>query len=665
MKNIGILIAEDELIVAEDTSDIIKEFGYDVLGIVASGEEIIQKSRELFPDLVLMDIKLKGSINGIMAAEQIQTELKIPIIFVSAFSNERTLNLAKFTEPYGFIIKPFRESELHAAIEISLYKSKIDKKLFENEQFLCTTLDCIGDSVLTADNKNQIKYMNPAAEQLTGWKFQEALGCNLTEVFRIKELNTGPVLIQKKNRELYINYTRNPIRDAKGHTTGVVFTFRDITFQKILEEESRDLNLKLEKRIWKRTEELNLQIDILNQTKKILSESEEKFRVLAEQSYMGILIIQDNRIRYINQSCLDIIELPLVEMMDSRADKLFDFFSRKDRNAMTVLVEKIIQEGIQSEKIDTIDIITGSGVAKVVRVFSKRIHLLGKKADLITVIDMTESIAADKLAKYQQEQIVQADKMASLGILSAGIAHEINNPNQYIMSVAPRLRAIWESILVITDEYYEQNGDFLLGGMSYEKYRDKISEYSLIIFESSKKINSIVNNMKSFSRLEDSKNVKEIDLNEVVHSAFSLLSNMIQKHTDVFSLCLNHNLPNIIGNFQRLEQVIINIIQNACQALYDKSAKISLETFYDRKMEKVILKISDEGRGIPLEDISRVRDPFFTTKRDSGGTGLGLSVISKIIEEHRGNMVIDSEVNTGTTVTIDFPIKKNNMHNTE
>lgn len=656
MKNIGILIAEDELIVAEDTSDIVKEFGYDVLGIVATGEEIIQKTRELYPDLILMDIKLKGRIDGIMAAEQIQSELKIPIIFVSAFSNEKTLHMAKITEPYGFIIKPFRERELHAAIEISLYKSKIDKKLIENEQFLYTTLNSIRDSVLTADNNNQIRYMNPAAEQLTLWKLEEAVGCSLTKIFRIKKLKTGTRLITKENKEIYIDYTKDPIKDDKGNTKGIVFTFRDITFQKILEEKRKGLNQELENRIWKRTEELNLQISILNKTKKILSESEEKFRVLADQYYMGILIIQDNRVKYINQSCLDIIELPMADMMERQANKLLEFFSPEDRISVTVRAEEIIHGDVNSEGIDTVNIVTGSGATKAVKIFSKRIHLLGKKANLITVIDITERIAADKLAKDQQEQIVQTDKMASLGILSAGIAHEINNPNQYIMSVAPRLRAIWKSILTITDEYYELNGDFLLGGMSYEKTRDRISEYSQTIFESSKKINSIVNSMKSYSRLEDSNNVKATDLNEVVHSAISLLSNMIKKHTDVFSLGLEQNLPYIIGNFQRLEQVIINIIQNACQALYKKNEKISLETLYDKRIKKVILKISDEGRGIPKENIQQVIDPFFTTNRESGGTGLGLSVISKIIEEHRGHMVIESEVNSGTTVTIDFPI---------
>ena len=656
MKKTGILIAEDELLVAEDTSDIIKEFGYDVLGIVPSGEEVINKSIELSPDLVLMDIKLKGSIDGIEAAEYIHSELNIPVIFVTAFSNETTLNLAKITEPYGYIVKPFREKELLSVIKISLYKSRIDKKLIENEQFLQTTLSSIGDSVLTADRNDLITYINPAAEDLTGWKLEEAVGCSLTEVFKIKELNTATVINTKENKEIYIDYTRNPIRDDKGNVKGIVFTFKDSTLQKLLEEKSRNLNRELEKRVRKRTEELNLQMDILNQTKKTLSESEEKFRVLADQYYMGILIIQDNRVRHINQACLDIIDLPISDILEMKVNKLLVLFSPEDRTSIIVRAAEILSAGTNSEKINTVNIVTESGMAKVVKIFAKRIHLLGKNADMITVIDITEKIAADKLAKYQQEQILQADKMTSLGVLSAGIAHEINNPNQYIMSVAPRIKGVWESILTITDEYYKQNGDFLLGGMSYEKNRDKISEYNLRILKSSKRINSIVNNMKGFARLEDSNMIKDLDLNKVVHSAVSLLSNMISKYTDCFHFNLQKDLPGIKGNFQRLEQVVINTVQNSCQSLRSKKKKIILETLYDNKMERVILRISDEGRGIPVEDIPRIRDPFFTTKRESGGTGLGLSVISKIIEEHRGNMIIESEVNSGTTVTIEFPV---------
>ncbi len=657
MKKTGILIAEDELLVAEDMSDIIKEFGYDVLGIVPTGEEVINKSIELSPDLVLMDIKLKGSIDGIQAAEYIHSELKIPVIFVTAFSNETTLNLAKNTTPYGFILKPFREKVLLSVIEISLYKSEIDKKLMENEQFLHTTLNSVGDSILTTDNNGLVTYINPTAEHLTAWKLKEAVGQNFMEIFRIKDLNTGTILITKENKEIYIDYTRNPMKDEKGDVKGVVFAFKDISLQRSLDKKSKNLNLELEIRVRERTEELNLQIDILNETKKILSESEEKFRVLADQYYMGILIIQDKRVKYINQACLDIIELPMFAILERQVNKLLELFSPEDRISMTVRAVEILHGDMNSEKIDTVNIVTGSGTTKVVKIFSKRIHLLGNNADMITVIDITERIAADKLAKYQQDQIIQADKMASLGILSAGIAHEINNPNQYIMSTAPRLRAIWESVLTITDEYYGHNGDFLLGGMSYERNRDKITEYNSRIFESSKKINSIVSNMKNYYRMEDSDNVTEIDLNKVVHSAISLLSNMIRKHTDVFYLDLQPDLLYIKGNFQRLEQVIINIIQNACQALHEKSEKISLETLCDKKMKKVILRISDEGRGISLKDIPLVVNPFFTTKRESGGTGLGLSVVAKIIEEHTGNMVIESEVNSGTTVTIEFPVE--------
>ena len=133
---------------------------------------------------------------------------------------------------------------------------------------------------------------------------------------------------------------------------------------------------------------------------------------------------------------------------------------------------------------------------------------------------------------------------------------------------------------------------------------------------------------------------------------------MIKKSTHRFVLDIDDEVPDIRGNFQRLEQVVINILQNACQALPDPNRRIYISTSFDSVSDRVVIICRDEGIGIPKQDLGHVMDPFFTTKRDSGGTGLGLSIASTIVRELRGTIEFSSQPGHGTTVIIRFPAEK-------
>ena len=136
---------------------------------------------------------------------------------------------------------------------------------------------------------------------------------------------------------------------------------------------------------------------------------------------------------------------------------------------------------------------------------------------------------------------------------------------------------------------------------------------------------------------------------------------MIKNSTNHFSIEYGRNLPLLKGNFQRLEQVIINLVQNACQALTDARTGIFISVQYIEEKSAIIIKVRDEGMGISPETLNHITDPFFTTKHDSGGVGLGLSISSKIIEEHGGSMHFESEMGAGTKVTITLPVDRNNQ----
>lgn len=263
-RTIQILIVEDESIIARDIQDCLENLGYSVLAAAATGLEAIRKATEFRPDLVLMDIRLKGEMDGIQAADRIWNTLQIPIIYATGFSDRDTLERAKLTRPFGYILKPIEERELYAAIETALYQYRINQDLQHREQWLTTVLRDIGDGVIVVDTQERITLMNLAAEALTGWTQAESLGKPLSEIFHVVHEQTGtliqsPVaevlergtivylpegmlLLARNEMAVPIADTATPIWDESGTITGAVIVFHDITRRRIVEE--RDLALR-------------------------------------------------------------------------------------------------------------------------------------------------------------------------------------------------------------------------------------------------------------------------------------------------------------------------------------------------------------------------------------------------------------------------------------
>jgi PAS domain S-box-containing protein len=257
MAQVTILIVEDENIVALDMQSRVEGLGYTVVAMARSGEQAIEKVAETYPDLVLMDIRLKGAVDGVQAAEHIRARFDIPVVYVTAYADEETLQRAKVTEPYGYILKPFEARELHSAIEMALYKHQTEKKLKESERWLATTLSSIGDAVIVTDNQGKIKFMNLVAAALTGWKSHEAAGMDAGQVFDILRAETrvavvnlldGILVVTRSGREIPIDYSAAPVWDEKGRLTGVVLVLRDITERKRAEEALRRYAVELQAR---------------------------------------------------------------------------------------------------------------------------------------------------------------------------------------------------------------------------------------------------------------------------------------------------------------------------------------------------------------------------------------------------------------------------------
>jgi PAS domain S-box-containing protein len=248
MPNIRILVVEDESLVAKDIQNMLRSLGYEVIGVVSTGEEAIERAEAEAPDLILLDIVLKGEVDGIVAAERIWERLSIPVIYLTAYADETTLQRAKVTEPFGYILKPFDERELQTTIEMAFYKARMDRKLREREEWLSTVLTSIGDGVIATDDQGAVNFMNPRAEKLTGWTQTEAFGRPLREIFPIDlepkgELSSHlphvqeDVLSARDGVKIAIEETLTPFSSNSKAPLGNVLIFRDITQRKSAEAE--------------------------------------------------------------------------------------------------------------------------------------------------------------------------------------------------------------------------------------------------------------------------------------------------------------------------------------------------------------------------------------------------------------------------------------------
>jgi two-component system, NtrC family, sensor kinase len=250
-RTIQILIVEDEKIIALNLKENLQSLGYTVVALVASGEQAIEKAAKLHPDLVLMDICLKGNIDGITAAQQIWDSFSIPVIYVTGHSDQHTLERAKVSAPFGYILKPVKDRELYVAIETALQR-------YEREHLLSAILKGMGDGVIVIDPQLHIQFLNGVAQSLINWQLSEARERELSEVFKIVDQQTQlpldnpaiaalqqdntvsfkdhTLLISKKGIAIAIGGNATPIKDNNGMITGVVLVFRDITSSAQLEK---------------------------------------------------------------------------------------------------------------------------------------------------------------------------------------------------------------------------------------------------------------------------------------------------------------------------------------------------------------------------------------------------------------------------------------------
>lgn len=265
-------------------------------------------------------------------------------------------------------------------------------------------------------------------------------------------------------------------------------------------------------------------------------------------------------------------------------------------------------------------------------------------------------ILALEQSRLREKQLLQADKMTSLGILTAGVAHEINNPVTALMLNAPSLKKAWESFIPVLDAHYAGNPDARVCNMPYADLRSRILPMLDAIQDGSARIKRIIAELKDFSRPGGTGLDGDVDINQVVEKSMDLTRTITRKATNHLSVSLAEELPPIAGNFQKLQQVVINLIMNASQSLENPEQAIRVRTFEEAGF--IGIRIEDDGPGVDEDTLKKLKEPFFTTRRDDGGTGLGLSISEKIVNDHQGVLEFDSVPGNGFTARVLLPCRR-------
>jgi PAS domain S-box-containing protein len=392
---VRIMVVEDEGIVALDLVTTLKRLGYDVNGSVATGEEAIATAIRLRPDLILMDIRLAGELDGIAAAESIGKSLGVPVIFLTAHSDDDTLRRAKAVEPYSYLVKPYRAADLRCAIEVTLYRHESQVRLREQEAWLRATLNSIHDGIVTTDPEDRVRFLNPVAETLTGWTSADAYKRRLDEIVQLINVTTGiPIQLEEGLLQQDEHVLKHPqgetravepsaavIRTGQGSALGRVVVLRDVTERRAAIRQMQQLNSELERRVQARTAELeNANRDLQALTYSMAHDLRAPLRAINGYSQC---VIEDYSELLGEEGAMQLVRVrTATERMSDLIDGLLELarISRTECNRQTLNLSALATEL-------TADLIAGSAGREVEVVIQPNVFATGDRHLLHVVLE--------------------------------------------------------------------------------------------------------------------------------------------------------------------------------------------------------------------------------------------------------------------------------------
>lgn len=623
MKSARILIVEDVRIFAWSLAKSLHNAGHEVVAIVPSGMKAIETARTEQPDLILMDVVLEGTVDGIEAGSTISAELDIPVIFISGHSEARTIERIKQQEPSAFLPKPIDDKALQIAIELALHKHQVRQQLRESHRWFSTTLNSLGEAVIATDTARTVTFINPVAQRLTGWLADSALKRPVTEIFKLArhasqmgleelfERESGHALPNadkhhgwlqtRSGHEVPIAYRINPIHDKPDRILGWALVFQDITHQ--------------------------------IETEKALRQSEERYRQFFEDDLTG---------DYVSTPEGDLVEcnpaFARIFGFDSVANALKVNMAElyPDPNARNAFVEHIRRK----KKVEYFD-------SELVRRDGKTVHVIENVIGLFSADGRLEFLKGylfdNTVRKRLEEQLEQSRKMEAIGRLAGGIAHDFNN--------------LLSSLIMHTHLLKQQ--------VSLDE-KSSIKPTLENIDSVTHKAIQLTDQILTFAR-KNQQRMLPLNLNSVVQETLQLIGSTFDPAITIETR-LEEKLPAILGDPSKLQQVIMNLCLNARDAMVEggtltiSTGEVSLEpNQYELHPEAksgpyVQLRVADTGIGMDVDTQARIFEPFFTTKRQGVGTGMGLALVFGIISHHRGFIQVKSAPEKGTVFDVYLPV---------
>lgn len=402
------MIVEDEVVIALRLQQRLTEMGYGVAGVAHSGEEALKKARSLRPDLILIDVMVPGKLDGITVAKIVKSELNIPVIFLTAFSEDKIIERAKKAEPYGYILRPFQDHELKAAIEVAFYKKEMENTLKESEEKFRALAENANDGILIASGDGEHVYANKRAAEITGYSVSGLLKTTIKDLAHPDEFEKinkrfKTIILGKHFQRQY--ETRIIRKDGKeiplevvsartiwqGQPADIVI-IRDISERKRIEEKLQKAHNELERCVKERTRELEIKTNSLEETNtamKVLLEKREEDKTDIENNVLtnvkGLILPYVQKMK---KTRLDDRQKAILSIIESNLNEITSPFSRKmslkylNLTPQEIQIANLIEHGNSTKKIAEILNLSPRTVETHRKNIRNKIGLEGKRANL-------------------------------------------------------------------------------------------------------------------------------------------------------------------------------------------------------------------------------------------------------------------------------------------
>ncbi|MDA8164856.1 MAG: PAS domain S-box protein [Desulfobacteraceae bacterium] len=644
-----LLVVDDEEAIARIFRRRFEKMGWETI-TATSGEEALSILETSPIDLLLTDITMP-QMNGIeLMRKALALRPDLQCIVMTGFGQIETAVEAMRLGAINYFSKPIDFESLVVAISNGLEKKRLQAELARERQSLQRAnrelalevsknkmiLDAAGDGIIGFDEADRVTFANPAACRMLGWEADGLMGQSLSSVLEEAGASAGEggkeaaeaVCRHRQGHCFPVEYVLSPMAE-NGRRIGSVLVFSDIAERR-----------QAERNLLAHLDFLQVLLDTIptpvfyKDTEGIYRGCNSAFARFVGKTAKEIIgkgvfdtFPRTNAERYHQADAAlfaspgsQVYEAPLRYAGGSERQVVFHKATFTDPDGRVAGLVGIMLDITERKQAESELRLYRDRLEKLV---AERTAELQKANDHLRQ-EMRERQQAEQEAESRRQQLIEADKLVSLGVLVAGVAHEINNPNTFIMMNAPILRRAWEDTQPLLDGHRERCGDFLVSGLPYSEMRGHIPELFSGITEGAERIKQIVLSLKDYARKDVADLNQHVQINEVLKAALTLLANALKKATHRLEVAYGEGLPPVTGNFQRIEQVLINVIQNAYQALRGTDKGIAIASIYDPIQRVVTVRVQDEGCGIPPNHLKHIKDPFFTTKRDSGGTGLGL-----------------------------------------